>query len=273
MSGVAGGEPGSARGCRLLAGPRGVMLPCRRMKGQSAFFAHSRRVWILFLPLPLGFLALAGVAAFLRPPQPVTALIAAASPRAWALSRAPRGSGAFPKRRALETRALQMEAVSAVIGKAGRSLDLREVLDAITRLTVEVTGVRGCSIKLLDAGTGRMSVRSLAGLDGDPPGLPRPRRRASTSSSLRDGKPVLVEGALASDFPELDGEAESLICVPLRTSRPWSARCASTARRAGRCQARCSRSSPGWGTSPCSSSRTPRSTRGSSASTRRSRGS
>jgi signal transduction histidine kinase len=186
------------------------------MKRQSAFFAAPRRPWILFLPLPVGLLALACVAAFLRPPQPLTASIAAALAAGLFFVEGLLAAGESRTRRGLETRARQLEAVSAVIGAAGRSLDLREVLDAITRLTVEVTGVRGCSIKLLDGSTGRMSVRSLAGLRRDPAGLAATAAESIYERSLRDGEPVLVEGALASDFPELDGEAESLICVPLR---------------------------------------------------------
>ena len=45
---------------------------------------------------------------------------------------------------------MQVEAVCDLIRKAGASLDLQEVLDSITRLTVQAAGVRGCSIKLLD---------------------------------------------------------------------------------------------------------------------------
>jgi signal transduction histidine kinase len=186
------------------------------MKRESAFFARPRRVWILFLPLPAGFLAVACIAAFMRPPQPFTSCAAAAIAAGLFFVEGLIAAGASRTRRGLETRARQMEAVSAVIGAAGRSLDLRQVLDAITRLTVEVTGVRGCSIKLLDGGTGRMSVRSLAGLHRDPAGLAASAAESIYERSLRDGKPVLVDGALASDFPELDEEAESLICVPLR---------------------------------------------------------
>jgi signal transduction histidine kinase len=69
---------------------------------------------------------------------------------------------------------------------------------------------------MLEPGSGRMSVRSLAGLHRDAAGLAVSAAESIYEKSLRDGRPVLVEGALASDFPELDEEAESLICVPLR---------------------------------------------------------
>lgn len=123
---------------------------------------------------------------------------------------------ALPGQRALETRAMQVEAVCNLIRKAGASLDLQEVLDSITRLTVQEAGVRGCSIKLLDPSRGLMSVRSIAGLDRQLAELSAEAAESISMKSLLDGRPVLVEGAAQSDFPELDGESESLICVPLR---------------------------------------------------------
>jgi signal transduction histidine kinase len=184
--------------------------------GQFAVFTHPKRFWILFLPLPAGCLALACLAAFLNPQSPVLTAVLAAAAACLAAVEGLLVALSLPQKRALETRALQLQAVYDVIGKAGGSLELREVLDAITRHTVAVTGVRGCSIKLLDPGTGRMSVRSLAGLRREVPGLAAAAVESIYERSLRDGEPVLVEGALASDFPELDSEAESLICVPLR---------------------------------------------------------
>jgi len=187
--------------------------------GQFAVLTHPKRFWILFLPLPTGCLALACLAAFLRPQSPVVTALLASAAACLAVVEGLLVAFSLPQKRALETRALQLQAVYDVIGKAGGSLELREVLDAITRHTVAVTGVRGCSIKLLDPGTGRMSVRSLAGLRREVPGLAAAAVESIYERSLRDGEPVLVEGALASDFPELDGEAESLICVPLRNEK------------------------------------------------------
>jgi signal transduction histidine kinase len=126
-------------------------------------------------------------------------------------------SQALPGQRALETRAMQVEAVSNLIRKAGASLDLQEVLDSITRLTVQAAGVRGCSIKLMDPARGRMSVRSIAGLKRQIAELSAEAAESISTKSLLEGRPVLVEGAAQSDFPELDGESESLICVPLRS--------------------------------------------------------
>ena len=61
-----------------------------------------------------------------------------------------------------------------------------------------------------------MSVRSIAGLHRQVAELSAEAAQSISTKSLMDGRPVLVEGAAQSDFPELDGESESLICVPLR---------------------------------------------------------
>ncbi len=127
---------------------------------------------------------------------------------------------ALPGSKAREIQAFQLQAVYQVISKAGASLQLQEVLDTITRLTVEVTGVRGCSIKLLDASDvsakGSMRVRSLAGIRREVSELAIEAAENIYAKSLLDGRPVQVEGAQERDFSELDGEVESLICVPLR---------------------------------------------------------
>jgi K+-sensing histidine kinase KdpD len=134
-----------------------------------------------------------------------------------------------PKRRALQTQAVQLQAVYEVLQKAGGSLDLQEVLDSITRLTVEVSGVRGCSIKLLDeaasqetgsaarAAGGKMHVHSLAGIERKISDLSVDTAENIYAKSLLDGRPVLLEDAQASDFPELDEDVESLVCVPLKS--------------------------------------------------------
>jgi len=116
-------------------------------------------------------------------------------------------------------RAERLEAVFAVIRKAGSSLELQEVLDAVTRLTVEVTGVRGCSIKLWDTDSGRMRVRSMAGISRPAVDLSIDVAENIHHRSLMEGHPVLVEEALERDFPEVDDQTESLICVPLRQER------------------------------------------------------
>jgi signal transduction histidine kinase len=115
-----------------------------------------------------------------------------------------------------EQRARRLESIYEVIRKAGGSLDLQEVLDAVTRITAELTGVRGCSIKLWDPATGRMRVRSMAGIVREAADLSVDVAENLYHRSLMEGNPVLVEDALVKDFPEVDDQTESLICVPLR---------------------------------------------------------
>ena len=184
------------------------------MKGEVLLRAHPARLWIALLP-PLagcaGVIVASALGALHLPALPfwIAALLLAFG-LGTALSRH------LPGWHRLQTRAQQLQAVSTVIGKAGGSLDLQQVLDAITLSTVEVTGVRGCSIKLLDSGAKTMSVRSLAGLERKQSELPAETAEDIATRSLMEGQPVLVEGAQRRDFPELDDATESLICVPLR---------------------------------------------------------
>ena len=206
-------------------------------------FTHPRRMWLFFLPLLLG-LAAAAVSACVvpwLPPGGTAALVFA-----FAASACAEGlllSFDLPRARGMRRQAAQLQAVYQVISKAGGSLDLQEVLDDITRLTVEVTGARGCSIKLLDGeaeatrpegapegdaradgsqtkgapASGVMRVRSLAGMRREVSDLAASAAQSIYTRSLLEGQPVRVEGAQASDFPELDDRVESLICVPLRS--------------------------------------------------------
>ena len=178
----------------------------------------SRRVWLGLLPLCLAGLAAPVVAAMLGAGpglQAAAGLLAAGVSLLEGLLLA-RDLG--PVRRSFQ-RAERLEAVFSVIRKAGSSLDLQEVLEAITHLTVEVTGVRGCSIKLWDTDSGRMRVRAMAGISRPAADLSIDVAQNLHHRSLMEGKPVLVEEALARDFPEVDDQIESLICVPLRQER------------------------------------------------------
>lgn len=182
------------------------------MRKEGLLHANPRRLWIALVPV-LALCAGGAVAheAFAVPAFPfVIGCIALAFLEGVLVARS------LPSQIALETRALQVEAVCNLIKKAGASLELQEVLDSITSLTVKASGVRGCSIKLLDAGGRQMSVRSIAGLQRRVADLSAEAAESIANRSLMDGRPVLVEGAAQDDFPELDGETESLICVPLR---------------------------------------------------------
>jgi signal transduction histidine kinase len=126
-------------------------------------------------------------------------------------------SAGMRRRRELNEQVRRLEAIYEIIHKAGASLDLQEVLDAVTRFTVEVTAVRGCSIKLWDPDSGTMRVRSLAGIAREATDLSVDVAENIYHRSLMEGQAVLVGAALARDFPEVDDQTESLICVPLRT--------------------------------------------------------
>ena len=184
------------------------------MKEEAPLAARRRRLWIALLPVSAACTVAAAAAALGAPGVPLVPVTLAAVILAFVTGAI--ASRDLPGQRALETRAMQVEAVCDLIRKAGASLDLQEVLDSITRLTVQTAGVRGCSIKLLDSSRGRMSVRSIAGLHRQVAELSAEAAESIATRSLLDGRPVLVEGAAQSDFPELDGESESLICVPLR---------------------------------------------------------
>jgi len=122
----------------------------------------------------------------------------------------------LPRFKLVERRARRLEAIFEVIHKAGGSLDLQAVLETITKITVEVTGVRGCSIKLWDTDSGTMKVRAMAGIEREAADLSIDVAENIYHRSLMEGKPVLVEDALETDFPEVDDQTETLICVPLR---------------------------------------------------------
>jgi signal transduction histidine kinase len=125
----------------------------------------------------------------------------------------------LPRLKRAERRARFLEAIFEVIHKAGGSLDLDEVLNAVTRITVEATGVRGCSIKLWDPDSGTMRVRSMAGIAREAADLAIDVAENIYHRSLMEGNAVLVPDALVDDFPEVDDQTESLICVPLRREK------------------------------------------------------
>lgn len=175
-------------------------------------------LWLWLLPLWVASLTAVTLLAFGRPSSLLLAAAVLFAAGASLLQGLLLALDLGPVRRSRQ-RAERLEAVFAVIRKAGSSLDLQEVLEAITRLTVEVTGVRGCSIKLWDTDSGRMRVRSMAGISRPAVDLSIDVAENIHHRSLMEGKPVLVEEALERDFPEVDDQTESLICVPLRQER------------------------------------------------------
>jgi signal transduction histidine kinase len=118
---------------------------------------------------------------------------------------------AAPSFRTLEERAAQLQRFCSAIKKAASTLELQSILDASAEVVAEVTGVRGCTISIVDTATGRMTVRaSIGDTSGDTV------ERFASRESLLKGEPLVVRDTLARDFPEVDDEAESLVCVPLR---------------------------------------------------------
>jgi len=125
----------------------------------------------------------------------------------------------LPRIKSIGRRGRALESIYEVIHKAGASLDLQEILDAVTGITVQVTGVRGCSIKLWDTDSGTMRVRAMAGIAREAADLSIDVAENLYHRSLMEGNAVLVEDALEEDFPEVDDDTESLICVPLRREK------------------------------------------------------
>ena len=110
----------------------------------------------------------------------------------------------------------QFHSFCKAIKKAAGTLELQEILDSAARVVAEVTGVRGCSIKLLDPANGKMRARTVAGLD---------KRQADEALNIVENiyergtlarESIIVRDIYMRDFPAVSDEFESLICVPLR---------------------------------------------------------
>jgi signal transduction histidine kinase len=122
----------------------------------------------------------------------------------------------MPRIRSLERRSKQLDRFFDAIKKAAGSLELQEILDTAAKVIVDVAEVRACSIELLDEKRERMKMRSIVGIE-----------RAKTEkainivesiyhSGLMEGKSVIVRDVYMRDYPAIDDEIESLMCVPLR---------------------------------------------------------
>ena len=184
------------------------------------------RYWLPLLPIWISTLVLLVLLVLYQPGRGLLMGLAALIAVGLSFLQGLLMSGTLPRYRILRDRARRLEAIYGIIHKAGASLNLQEVLDAVTRFTVEVTAVRGCSIKLWDTDSGTMRVRSLAGIAREAGDLSIDVAENLYHRSLMEGKAVLVDEALERDFPEVDDETESLICVPLRTeSRTLGALC------------------------------------------------
>ena len=121
-----------------------------------------------------------------------------------------------PQIKSLRLRADQLQTFCEAIRKAARTHALQEILDSAVKIIVDVTGVRGCSIKLLDVKSGRMRVRSISGIDSDKMDKAINLVENIYHKGLMNEEPIVVRDILMRDFPAVDDEIESLICVPLR---------------------------------------------------------
>ncbi len=189
---------------------------CARLWACYAGASMRGRLILTLLPVLAVLLTVTcfGIWSGRLPPPVMTAVVcltaAAAAAGGWL------AAGRKEKAAALPADASILQAVYRVAAKAGRSLDLQEVLDATTSLTVEVTGVRACSVKLREASTGAMRVRSISGMRSETMELTVDASESIHVRNLLDGKSIRIEGAAGRDFPEVDGESGPLVCVPLR---------------------------------------------------------
>jgi signal transduction histidine kinase len=117
--------------------------------------------------------------------------------------------------RIVRLQALQLHAFCKAIKQAAGTLQLQEILDSAAKVIVEVTGVRGCSIKLLESRTGNLKARALVGFE--PSAVESTMKTVDSiyhAGMMAKGS-VIVRDTLLREFPTVNEEAESLICVPL----------------------------------------------------------
>lgn len=120
-----------------------------------------------------------------------------------------------PQLRTVRVQASQLHAFCRAIKQAAGTLQLQEILDSAAKVIVEVTGVKGCSIKLLDSRTGNLKARAIVGVE---PGAIASTVKTVDSiyhAGMMARGSVIVRDTLLREFPAVNEEAESLICVPL----------------------------------------------------------
>jgi len=110
----------------------------------------------------------------------------------------------------------QFHAFCGAIKQAAGTLELQEILDSSARTIVEVAGVRGCSIELLDSASGKMEVRSIVGMTKEAGDAASAAVTGMYQKGVGAGEPLLIRDVFIRDFPSVNEEFESLICVPLR---------------------------------------------------------
>jgi len=121
-----------------------------------------------------------------------------------------------PQIASIREQARQLHSFCKAIWQAARTLELQEILDSASKVVLEVTKVHGCSIKLFDPKTGKARAGAVAGLD---------ERRVDQALNVVESmhlrgvmtrESIIVRDVPMRDFPAVNEQFESLICVPLR---------------------------------------------------------
>ncbi|MQY76718.1 MAG: GAF domain-containing protein, partial [Spirochaeta sp.] len=110
----------------------------------------------------------------------------------------------------------QFHAFCRAIKQAAGTLELQEILDSAAKIIVEVAGVRGCSIKLLDSKSGEMKAGTIVGIEPEDSEVALNAVENLYQQGTINKQPIIVKDIFLRDFPSVNEEAESLICVPLR---------------------------------------------------------
>lgn len=110
----------------------------------------------------------------------------------------------------------QFHSFCYAIKQAADSLELQEIVDAAAKVIVEVTSVRGCSIKLMDYRTKRMTARSVVGLEKERVDRALDEVERMSQEGVMTRQSVIVQDVVIRDFPAVNEQFESLVCVPLR---------------------------------------------------------
>ena len=121
-----------------------------------------------------------------------------------------------PRVKIYRRQAGQFHAFCRAIKQAAGTLELQEILDSAAKIIVEVAGVRGCSIKLLDSKSGEMKAGTIVGIEPESMGVALNAVESLYQQGTSSREPIIVQDIFMRDFPAVNEEVESLICVPLR---------------------------------------------------------
>jgi signal transduction histidine kinase len=174
-----------------------------------------KKSWLLFFVIPglWGIALIAPLILFLKTSDPIfiSVLLIICGGIAGALM-----SALFilwsPFLKSLKMRAKELQAFCEAIRKAASKIEVQELLDISSEIVVQVTGVKGCTISIRDPKSGELKVRAKTGIEYEEQEI----AEDISHTELLEGKPFRVKDLRRRDFPEVDDEIESLLCVPLR---------------------------------------------------------